>query len=225
MIITLNSRLSRQSPSSKKTKPKYSPATPPLNTKSTYLSNINAITLLRDPVQRTKIACQNAHQEHLKINPTTKFNLDRYLNDPLNSHLENLQVKFLVGYKFYEKNKDKPNALVQHAIDILVNKFIAFGITEHYEQSLIIFKNKLNWKNHYYRPLANIKYKNLLAFDSSTMKEIYNKNNIDTQLYERAQRFFNIQINEISDIDTQVSSLKTNSQVSEPYQNPIINVA
>ena len=73
-----------------------------------------------------------------------------------------------------------------------------FGITERFDESVLYFKNELNWNNPYYAN-KNVS-KNLTAkknIDEETKQAIMKCNKYDLQLYEFAKTIFDERINSL----------------------------
>jgi hypothetical protein len=120
----------------------------PLTTGESELDRLPKITFLRNPVDRVKSFCQHVSEgksEHLlREHPPERFDVDRFL-DSGNPELSNLQTKMLLGRGSHHIDLDDPDLIVEKAAEVLENKLVCFGLTECFDESLMLFRRTLGW--------------------------------------------------------------------------------
>jgi len=129
-------------------------------------------------------------------------NIDKY--SPL--HGNNGQTKMIAGmdFCFPDKNNlwDKKiknqlvnlNNVYEQAMDNIEKHFFFIGITEYFDESLILLKKYLGWNYIYYIPrnVTNTKVKN---FDDKIINKIKEKNKLDAKLYIYMKEKFELEMN------------------------------
>lgn len=115
----------------------------PVTTKIPMVDAIPIITLLREPVSRVKSYCQYVFELN-----HTHFNLDEFICSG-NGQLENLQTKMLINHGSLSDNSTirmmSESEIKDKALQSLFEKVYLFGIQEKFDESLILFKEKLGW--------------------------------------------------------------------------------
>jgi len=162
------------------------------------------ISMLRDPVERLI----SNYFFYLKNNPQQRkknFTLKDYILKSQELKREdivnNLQTRLISGYDFH--NKITPigkttREMLEQAKSNIINHFSVAGLTEYFDESLILFHKKLGWKNLFYKKQnVNInKVKKEISHDELELIKKYN--NLDIELYNFAKkRFFQQMKNEI----------------------------
>ncbi|MGZ8245561.1 sulfotransferase family 2 domain-containing protein [Methylomagnum sp.] len=162
----------------------------PLMTGIQSIDGLPTITFLRDPVARVKSLCQ--HISEGKVwNVDANQNIDAYLADPCNIWIDNLQTRTLLGNAGYELPEASEDAIVAQALDILENRLACFGITEYFDDSLLLFKHSLGWQSYpVYTKLNQKSEHRLLQFSEAQSQAIRDRNRIDIKVYEAALRLF-----------------------------------
>jgi hypothetical protein len=82
-------------------------------------------------------------------------------------------------------------AIVALAMDVLENRLAGFGLTEQFDDSLLLFKHALGWKPYpVYTRLNEKSRSRALQFSDGQIRRIREKNAIDIRLYEAASKVF-----------------------------------
>lgn len=166
--------------------------------------SIEFLTFLRNPVQRVishyKYVASSKDPVHIQLIQQAE-SIEQFA---LLESQSNLQTKYLSGYTDEEFLKDSDSALVV-AKENLKNYLI--GITELFDESIVLFKEKLNWKKAYYVPINKSKDDKLII-SKELEKSIANSNKLDIKLYEFALSRFKKAINDFEDFDTELSTYK-----------------
>ncbi|MEA5577335.1 sulfotransferase family 2 domain-containing protein [Anabaena sp. UHCC 0451] len=169
------------------------------------------ITLLRDPVQRV-ISSYYFRQTNPDTKPMTleEFCLARESN-AMTKWLSGLEFPYQVsiGFKDLKKAKEEGDTrlinyhnqdilqLLELAKQNLKDNFKVIGITEKFDETLILMKHYLGWRNiYYYRQRVATNKPPESAFSPEILTFIQKHNQFDIQLYEYALELFNKQINE-----------------------------
>ncbi len=181
------------------------------------------ITLLREPINRVLSLCQHVHEgkECYMLNnfPPGNFDLDRFLNIGYNE-LSNLQTRNLLSQDCYSYEvllaQESPENLVDLAFQTLLTKVSAFGLTEYFDESLMVFSTRLNW----HLPPVYVQRnrgnrRNPLDYEQRHIDQIAEMNYLDLMLYERAKHHF---IQTLENPFFNQGKLRQFRQLNETYQ-------
>jgi hypothetical protein len=164
------------------------------------------ITMLRDPVERVISLyyfilrtpdhyLYNLVREH-------QMSLKECISSRISSELENGQTRLLSGQLELAKKqiasfeKSSPEWL-ETAKNNLSKPFTTFGITEKFDESLMLFRQKTGWKFPFYikhNVNTNRPLKEDISPDVIRLIEKYNE--LDIELYNYANNYFNNQISQ-----------------------------
>lgn len=164
------------------------------------------ITFLRDPVQREisyyyHVLRMNQHPYHQEV-VTKRMSLEDYLTSHMHKMLINAQTKQIAGIQGGLQSKalpfDKTDSLLEVAKNNLEKYFIFSGITEHFDEGLILLHKILHWKFPlYYKPLNtapdNLRYKDI---PQKAEQIIADQSKLDMLLYSYVKGRFLEQIRE-----------------------------
>lgn len=159
------------------------------------------ITMLRNPVDRTisgynfiKVKTDHPFYNAMKTN---NYSLREFLEGKFVANFDNIAVRFLSGnhhLPFGEINQSH----FENAKKNLMDSKMVFGITERFDESVLLFKRVLNWKSPWYKK-QNESVKHSSVIDERTMQIIQETNRFDLQLYEFACNVFQERINGCGD--------------------------
>ncbi|MBV9453348.1 MAG: hypothetical protein JOZ19_04400 [Rubrobacter sp.] len=167
----------------------------PLTTEESELDLLPKITFLRDPVERVKSFCQHVSEGKspyiaLREHPPERFDVDRFL-DSGNPELSNLQTKILLGRGSYNIDLHDPDLIVEKATEVLENKLVYFGLTEYFDESLMLFRKALGWgKWPVYTKLNTKNEARLITFSKRNICKIRELNKLDMRVYDVATELF-----------------------------------
>ena len=165
------------------------------------------ITFLRDPINRVKSFCQHASEGkspylRLDFHPGA-FSLDEFLESG-NAELSNLQTKMLINSRDCTSpallGKMSSSEARNMALANLFGKVSHFGLTEFFDESLIIFSQSLNWSIPVYFSLNRKDATRLIEFKERHLSRIAELNSIDINVYNVAKTSF-MEIIESGDFD------------------------
>ncbi len=192
----------------------------PVTTGESELDRLPKITFLRNPVDRVKSFCQHVSEGKstylLTEHPPERFDVDKFL-DSGNPELSNLQTKALLGRgSSLHIDLDDPDLMVEKAIEVLENKLVCFGLTECFDESLMLFRKTLGWENWpVYRKL-NIKNEaRPLVFSERNICKIRELNELDMRVYDVARELFRRRVQE--NVDYIESSLQDFQRAQDAF--------
>jgi hypothetical protein len=191
----------------------------PLTTGQSELDRFPKITFLRNPVERVKSFCQHVSEGKstylLKEHPPERFDVDKFL-DSGSPELSNLQTKMLLGRGSCHIDLDDPDLIVEKATEVLENKLVCFGLTEYFEESLMLFRKTLGWENWPVYTKLNAKNEaRLVVFSERNICKIRELNELDMRVYDVATELFTQRVQE--NIDYLESSLQDFRRVQDAF--------
>lgn len=178
--------------------------------------DVKYITYFRDPVKRIishyyYVLRTPVHYLYKEVTGK-KMSLQEYALSDLTDELDNGQVRLLVEEQI-PLNEVKEIHL-QQAIHNLENHFEVFGLMERFDESLILFKDCLQWEAYpYYRRLNVTKEKPFVS--QEVKEEIERRNHFDVSLYQYAKKAFE---EKLSTIDNLAHELKLFQQINQVYK-------
>lgn len=158
------------------------------------------ITMLRDPIERVisfyYFILRNPEHYLYNIVKERQMSLKELISSRISSELENGQTRLLSGNLELDKNQlggFEPSSpeLLEAAKNNLKEPLTAFGITERFDESLILFKRKLGWRVPLYVKQNVTNSRPLKEDISSDVIRLIEKNNVlDIELYNYAKDYF-----------------------------------
>jgi hypothetical protein len=127
------------------------------------------------------------HYLHEKV-VSENITLEQYVNSGISTELDNGQVRLISGSQAeitYLSRKD-----LDVAKDNLDKHFIAVGLMERFEESLILFKKLLGWKNIFYVKKNVTQDRPREGISKRVLEMIKKNNNLDMELYEYGKHMF-----------------------------------
>lgn len=187
------------------------------------------ITLLRHPVDRVKSFCQHVSEgksPHLKdVFPPHTFSLDEFLESG-NGELSNFQAKNLLGQGTYSLPQGSRQDLIGQALRVLTEHLACFGLVECFDESLIMFHHRLQWKKWpLYRKVNQSRRRRPIEFSSRQIERIRRLNQIDLPLYHKGVEIFNKRFEELSrDLSGDLTRFRRRQQVFGMYFKAFANL-
>lgn len=159
--------------------------------------NATTITILRDPVSRIQSFCQHVSEgksPHLVGRfPPGSFDLKTFLRSGLDE-LEDLQTKMLINSGSCADPRYLHELGVERAVEValsnLCDKIAVFGLQEAYDESLILFADRLGWQLPVYVSRNIRSQGKRLNFDSHDIDRINALTVADRALYAKAKTYF-----------------------------------
>jgi len=179
----------------------------PISTGIKEADGARIITFLRDPVSRVKSYCQHASEGKspnlLYLFPPDSFDLDKFLESG-NEELSNMHARMLINHRVSAESKLIENLSNTEARDLaldnLFNKISHYGIQEYFDESVIYFKNQLNWAFPFYTSVNKKNSSKLIQFKQHHVEKIVELNSIDIDIYNAAKSKF-LAISQSGEID------------------------
>lgn len=184
------------------------------------------ITLLRDPVERVisyyyYILKLPGHYLH-NILMANKMKLEGFADSGLSAELDNIQTRQISGIHLKSHEKCDRHML-ETAKHNLISYYKIFGITERFDETLLLLRQHFGWNYPFYTPLNIIQ--NKPGRDQITPRAlalIEKTNSFDIELYTFAVEKFNQTINDKGpafqrDLEKFRKYNRVIEQVSRPY--------
>lgn len=155
------------------------------------------ITFLRHPVERII-----SHYFYAKSLPhhylydsivNNNMTIDEYVSSGLTPELENHQTRIFSGLTKYSKNNFEKvtEEHLQLAISVLDKNFVMVGLTEYFDESLLLLKKYFNWNNIFYMKMkVNNSNKNEVSEEQLSIVKEFQK--YDLLLYDFFLKKFKI---------------------------------
>lgn len=166
----------------------------PLEPGIASLSRIPTVTFLRDPVARVASLCQHFFEgksPEVEIRAPGETDAIDALLDSGEPQLSNMQARALLGDRDYQLPEGNEAQLAERASQVLEHDLQAFGITEEFDLSLLLFQRALGWQR-----TPRYRYRNTgsrharLQFSDRQLDRIGAMNSIDLRIYTAAKALF-----------------------------------
>ena len=162
------------------------------------------ITFLRDPIKRivSTFKYANNNVNHSDHDFVRSISLQDYIESKRNLLLDNGITRLLLGprYVFDTAFGTINKKHYSMALDNLDKYFAVAGITERYNESLLVLKNELQWNSPFYS-IANKSKKNNELFDLNTNDQIMQCYFYDLKIYNYVNKMLDNKINSIPNFD------------------------
>jgi len=158
-------------------------------------TDIDIVTMLREPVERVKSLCQHVSEgksAHLLDKfPPEAFDLDAFL-DSGNEGLSNLQTKMLINTGkaaspdlLQSMTADEARARALHN---LRERVTCYGIQELFDESLVQFQQRFGWRTPCYASSNRKRPDKALRFEQRHLERIAEMNRVDLAVYAAARQ-------------------------------------
>lgn len=153
-----------------------------LKSKTTF--KYTYITMLREPVERVISFYYHILENpwHYLYEKATKMSLEEFVTSDdtiIGVNISNLQVRYLTGLP-----RDLEKSDLKIAKNNIIKDFAVIGITERFDQSIWVMKNKLNWNEFgYSKENVTINRPSIKDIPQSIIEIIKEKNKLDMELY------------------------------------------
>jgi hypothetical protein len=156
---------------------------------------VTYITFLREPIERIishyyYVVRYSDHYLHDQV-IAENINLKDYVARGLTDETNNGQTRLLSGVGKNFPYGACPPEILESARDNISNHFSVVGISERFDESLVLMTNLFGWRLHYYYK-ENVTNKRTLKeqIPPAALAVIKKYNQLDIQLYERAKKDF-----------------------------------
>lgn len=156
-------------------------------------------SMMRNPVERVLsvynyVKKRTNHQDHDYVKEKS---IIEYIESRRNLMLNNAQTRLLAGRETalnipYKEMNDNHLEIAKQNIE---NHFLLVGLTERFDETLLLLQHLLKWKTPYYSIANAVKRKRKTSqLDSAIIDNIKRYNQLDLQLYDHVSALFNKQI-------------------------------
>lgn len=168
---------------------------------------VKYVTMLRDPIELT-LSWFSSLKERGGRRPDAargpqrpvfadvpRMSLDEFVEFMERMGMANLQTRFVSGHLDLRNPMPPYERLPETALDLAKANLFAthttFGLVEHFDLSLLLFKRRLGWRNIYYRSVRVTERRvTRTQVPARTLARIQELHGEDTRLYEMAMNAF-----------------------------------
>ncbi len=157
------------------------------------------ITFVRNPIDRILSVYYylSKNQRHPQYHLVKGKTLEEFVSSNTAHH--NGQTRFIAG-RYDPRERWQPANLLDRAKKNLQENFVIVGLTERFDETLIVLKRKLEWSNMPFYVKQNKSNKPATeTIAKSTLTLIKNRNSLDVELYRYAKEIFETQLNRQND--------------------------
>ncbi len=179
-------------------------------------------TMLREPVSRviSYYDYLRTSENHPKYHLAKDMSLEMFIEHPQIDEMPNAQTHRIMGLlkkNEWKKDRRTQEQLLEDAKHQLEHRFSLFGLTEMYDQFLVMAQKTLGWQDIFYRRMNESKIKtDKTTIPESTIEKIKEINSIDVALYSFAKALFVERMAQIGITDDLVAQFKkSNKSFSE----------
>lgn len=163
--------------------------------------DVQYISFLRDPVDRIishyfYVLKHPSHYLHDKVK--NKLDLKSYVKSGLSVEMSNSQTKFIGLDNVPSLSQHCNETILEQAKRNIEKKFILVGLTEMFDESLLLLRHLLGWKKiTYRRKNVNLQRKSREELDRDVIDTIIEHNAYDLALYEYAKERLRNQLEQL----------------------------
>ncbi len=153
-------------------------------------------TMLREPVSRviSYYDYLRTSKNHPKYEIAKDMSLETFIEDPRIDEMPDAQTHRIMGLlrqNEWQKDPRSKAELLENAKHQLEHRFSLFGLTEMYDQFLMMAQRTLGWQDVFYRRMNASKVKtDKTTIPATTIDRIKELNAVDMQLYDFARKLF-----------------------------------
>jgi len=175
-------------------------------------------TMLREPVSRiiSYYDYLRTSEKHPKHDLAKDMTLEEFIEHPDIDEMPNAQTHRIMGLLKQNEWRTNPIPDDQLLADVkhqLEHRFSLFGLTEMYDQFLIMAQQTLGWQDIFYRRMNESKIKtDKSTIPESTINRIKALNAVDMGLYAFAKELFNERMKTLNITPDMVQTFKEKNQ-------------
>lgn len=186
-------------------------------------------TMLREPVGRVV-----SYYDYLRTSPNhpkyaiaKDLTLKEFITHPEIDEMPNGQTHRIMGLlkkELWKKNNKTEQELIQEVTYQLQHRFSLFGLTELYDDFLIMAQRALGWNDIFYQRMNSSKVKtNKATIPEDVIALIKQQNAVDMALYDFAKDLFKKRFKQMGLNKEMVNQYKLNNQNHSQLLNQQIN--
>jgi hypothetical protein len=176
------------------------------------------VTMLREPIDRVTslfeyISRRPGHALHTKV---AGMDLRDFVESGIHHDATNGQCRLLAGV--LESCEEPLDASTLDTAWSNLKDFAAFGLTERFDESLVLYRQRLGWTRLAYAPENSLRRG--LRTDSlpySTLDAVRRRNALDVELYARACRLFDETIALLPNLERDLRALQRSNRMRVPW--------
>jgi len=186
-------------------------------------------TMLREPVGRVVSYYDylRTSPNHPKYNIAKDLTLKEFVTHPEIDEMPNGQAFRILGLlkkEIWKKTKKTDEQLIEEAKQQLQNRFTLFGLTEMYDEFLLMAQRGLGWNDIFYQRMNSSKIKtDKSTIPTDVIELIKNQNAVDMALYGFAKELFIERFEAMGLTSDMVKSFKANNKVHSDLLSSQIN--
>jgi len=175
-------------------------------------------TMLREPVSRviSYYDYLRTSENHPKYHLAKDMTLDEFIEHPEIDEMPNAQTHRIMGllkHNQWKKDKRSKEQLLEDTKYQLQHRFSLFGLTDKYDQFLVMAQRTLGWQDIFYRRMNESKVKtDKNSILSTTINRIKEINSIDMELYAFAEKLFTKRMDRLGITDEVIDNYKKSNQ-------------
>ena len=188
---------------------------------------VKYITILRDPISRVYslynyIFRTEKHNLHnLLISKNMTF--EEFLRSGITTEVDNIQTRLLFGLDSHKiKFGETYPGMLDQAKENLKRYFSVVGLTEDFDRTFLLMREKLNWHSKIYRNHNVAPRSSKKEIPANLREMIKEYNQLDIQLYNFAKEIFKKQLSSIPDVEKKLLKLRNTNIRYAKYCYPII---
>ncbi len=161
-------------------------------------------TMLRQPVERIishyyYVLQRRNHHLHQTVT-SQNISLKDYVAKRLSPQLSDGMVKMISGKGYLVKDNVCPPEMLEHALENLDRYFFLPGLTERFDETLLLLKDRFNWPAPVYlKRRVTAARPGQEELDKETLDVIRQHNRLDIKLYEHAATLFDKKITSLGE--------------------------
>jgi hypothetical protein len=176
-------------------------------------------TMFRHPVRRV-VSMYYYIKAGWPNSNAASMSLTEFLRSDHRAAKPNDQVRFLSGI-----DPDRsPRRALQRAKDNLREELSVFGLTERFDESLLLFQKRLGWTRPpvYISSNVNQERPSVEDLPASVIEAVRAENKLDLELYTHAEETFEEVLKEYNDLDRDLSRYKRMNEVADLIGPPLL---
>ena len=160
----------------------------PFGLDASFSQTATYVTFLRNPIERVisdYFYCKGIYLAH-NHSYASKMTFKEYLTCSEILNIDNGQTRFIAG-DMNTPFGENSEAMLEKAKKNIDERFSFVGITEKFDESLILANYLFSWKKYYYQS-KNVTSEKKIDLDEETLELLKQRNRLDLELYEYALR-------------------------------------
>lgn len=172
-----------------------------------YVGKFKYITLMRNPIDKV-ISLYKSYRRKSDCpqhETALKYSFKEFIKSRHDLHFDNGMVRIFSNMELDEPGYGLVKLYhLKEACDNL-EKYFYVGLTENFNESIVLFSNLLNWRSYpLYTKASFAKKSEDFEIEDGVLNLIKQENKLDIKLYNFGRRLFYIQLSTIPNIDRKV---------------------